>query len=217
MSRRANRIATKVIGRYGGRRTRFHLPDGRLLPLRGFLEIPGLLLDRFTGRNKNVPWMTPSAVHYLDGILDPTKTVLELGSGFSTAWYGKRSLKVVTFENDHTWKRLVQSRLDRYRISNVEIRCYPLDDFTREIEKLGNQTFDVVVVDCNEPRPGFRLECALAASPLAKHGGWIVIDDFERLEYAQWHPPELVSSDRRFVGMKPSPLMTVETAFFYCG
>src|SRR5690606_37800193 len=73
-----------------------------------YLTQSGWLESRFQSRpldqdGKPIPWLTYSAIYYLDQVLTPNLNVLEYGSGHSTIWYSQRVKFVNSFEHDEEY------------------------------------------------------------------------------------------------------------------
>ena len=75
--------------------TRLHTGRGQLLPPYAWGDVGRATRDRLRGQRPQVPWMAPGAVRALHRLLHPEMTLLELGSGASTAWYAERVGRVV--------------------------------------------------------------------------------------------------------------------------
>lgn len=130
-----------------------------------------------TGREgQPVPWMTFPLVAFLETLPLADRSVLEFGSGASSAWWGERARCVVSLETDPAW-------LDRVRASvpsTVEVvevveHHADQDSFDAEVARVvGDRRFDVVVVD-----GGDRVKALHAAPGLLAPDGVIVVDDLD--------------------------------------
>lgn len=89
------------------RKSRFHDLSGSLMPARDFALLPWDILMRFLDISRRGPWMSRSAVGYLDSILMDRfagkAKVLEIGGGASTVWLSKRCRDCLTLEEDSKW------------------------------------------------------------------------------------------------------------------
>jgi hypothetical protein len=164
---------------------------------------------RLARRVPDTPWMTPSAVRRLDALLEPSMTLLELGSGVSTSWWARRVAHVTSVEPDAAWAAAVRSATaeagvgGKVEVVESAIPTY-LDRLTEE--------YDVVVVDFNpvSDRPA----AVRAVAPLARR--FVVHDDSDapsnRIEPADLPGPGW--RVERHPGMKPTPLAVVETSIY---
>jgi hypothetical protein len=155
--------------------------------------------------------MVPAAVERLDELMRPTWWVLEFGSGTSTAWYAERAARVVSLEDDPVWLEEVRRRTSRLGPNRCDLRLVALSDFPAVTGEFTPATFDLVIIDGNEGEGVTRGDCAAAARPLVKPGGFVVVDDSDVREFLPML--ELFSGweSERFVGVKHRPLMAVET------
>lgn len=134
------------------------------------------------------PWLTRDAILFLEELLDGTQRVLEYGSGGSTLWYGRRAKRVESIEHDNTWASTVSRAILEGNHFNVCLYHIPNTDdyetysrFGRELAKRDGP-FDLVVVDGRG-----RVKCVKASAELVKPGGYLVLDNAERPNYAEAH------------------------------
>jgi hypothetical protein len=157
------------------------------------------------------PWMTFPAIRFLDQLLRRDMNVFEYGSGGSTLFLAERAGRVISTEHDAAWAKPVRERIDRQRLSNVELlllppqrapnfetadpsaleRCvssapvfrgWSFEEYAGAIEKFPEHSFDVVIVD-GRARPA----CANRAFNRVRPGGWLVLDNAERSHYWRIH------------------------------
>ena len=194
------------------RRTRFHTERGELMPLTAWWRLMRSVRTRLANAEPAEPWLVPAAVERLAELIRPHWSVLEFGSGASTAWYGARAGRVVAFEDDAGWHELVRARIEKAALDTCEIRYIPLRDFTAVASEFPACSFDLVVVDSNEQPGATRTDCAAVARGLIKPGGFLVVDDSDIREYQPLFEMFRGWELERFVGVKHRPLMAVETA-----
>ena len=199
------------------RPTRFHTERGELLPLRAVPDAMNSIRRRATGKSMwEEPWMVPSAVRALSRVLDSEEaSVLELGSGASTMWFAARAKDVVSFEANRDWAQKLRHTLSAGAVDNVSLREVRIDETPAALRQLRPDSFDAVVIDCSESAGVDRLDCLAAAAPLVRPGGVLVLDDSDRERLRR--APSMISGWRveRHVGMKPFPLMVLETTLFW--
>ena len=148
------------------------------------------------------PWLHPSAVEYFEGILQPEWWVLEHGSGGSTLWLAQRVAHVTSIEHDSKWSAQIRSIAP----ANATVLS-SLPDFN------GN-TYELFFIDGERNERG---KCLKVAHQVVKPGGWVVLDNANRPEYAaereglkQW-----ASLKARFDNNEPHSLYFV-TEFWKC-
>jgi len=157
------------------------------------------------------PWMVYEAVDWLKNVLKPNMTVFEWGSGGSTLFLAKHVQSVFTVEHDAKWHLQVSSKLVQCGLNSIDYQLieptisnqtdpfyvssdqkfqgYSFSDYVQAIDGYSKNSFDLVVVD-GRARPG----CIKHAIPRVRPGGYILLDNSERIEYAlgkqlltKWH------------------------------
>ena len=125
---------------------------------------------------KPIPWMTYSAIHFLEKRVDRSMKVFEYGSGNSTFWWAERVNSVLACEHDRDWYELVLKSLPE----NVTLRQIDLEyggAYTGEIMKFNN-AFDIVIIDGRD-----RVNCIRNALNALSERGVIILDDSNDPEY----------------------------------
>lgn len=120
------------------------------------------------------PWLHPHAVEYFEEILQPTWTVLEHGAGGSTLWLAERVKQVTSIEHDPYWRRKVRELAP----DNVKVLSLKIAD-GKGVLACGHDLFFI---------DGDRLErgtCLAMVDDFVMPGGWIVLDNANRPEYAE--------------------------------
>jgi hypothetical protein len=172
---------------------------------RHFLVWQSSLSDGRTPLADKQPWITFSAIDWLESILSPGMRVFEYGSGGSSLFFSRRVSEVVSAEHDPGWFERVSRRMTEERRSNWKGLLIPperaaghglidpsdpfaytssdeefcglsFERYARSIHQYEDRYFDLVVVD-GRARPS----CILAAAPKAKR--WILVDNTEREYY----------------------------------
>jgi len=129
----------------------------------------------------------------------------EYGSGGSTLYFADRVAEVVSVEHDKEWHREVKALLSDNGIVNVRHKlCPPTStapdgdaeydryrsirysdnsayfyEYAASIDAFDDGRFDVVLVDGRA-----RNACVSHALPKIRKGGWLVLDNSERPDYA---------------------------------
>jgi hypothetical protein len=138
------------------RPSRFHTQYGQIMPLNAWLRLPLTIAERFTSIPSRRPWIVPSAIPYLDEIMQPNWRVLELGAGSSTAWLEVRSRELISFETDPSWYEKVSRQLKMTRLQACDPRRVE-----RAVAALDTGSFDLAFVDNTGDRAGLLAEVAL--------------------------------------------------------
>ncbi len=164
------------------------------------------------GRNSvddKMPWISFSAIRFIEKIVRPDMNVFEYGSGGSTLYWASYVRKVVSVEHDLPWFNKMIAKLDMQQIKNVDyILSEPVTDpafshksylnpdhyissdpaydgmsfesYVKTIDRFQNSTYDIIVVD-GRVRPSCIQQCL---SKLKKDG-YLIIDNTERQYYLQ--------------------------------
>lgn len=124
---------------------------------------------------KPMPWLAPAVIDNLTKIVKPHFRVLEHGCGGSTLWFAERVNSVLSFDKKKEWCDIVNAKVNPDRA----MVFVGLDDM-----KSGGFTdkFDLILID-GEPVED-RAMWLRHAPNLVKNGGWVVLDNANRPEYA---------------------------------
>lgn len=128
-------------------------------------SLPGQIGDK--------PWLGERAIIQFAQLLKPEMSVLEFGAGGSTVWLAQKVRRVVSIENNPKWFAMARMKAGW----NAEIKLWGMPD-PPEFHEI----FDLVFID-GEP-PTARANWIRALPRLLKPGGYIVLDNANRPEYA---------------------------------
>jgi hypothetical protein len=186
-----------------------------LLRVGGILKEDGWFRSFQEGRSvdsqgKPIPWITYSAIEFIQRRITSEMNVFEYGCGSSTLWWAGRVNEVVACEHDFAWYQDVTRKLP----VNATIHHVPLvygGDYSRLVSTLG-RTFDVVVIDGRD-----RVNCAINALTALTPAGVIIWDNSDRAEYQEGCRHLLDHGFRKieFVGIAPIMVFKTETSIFY--
>jgi predicted O-methyltransferase YrrM len=197
----------------GARAGRFHTVRGPMPPS-AWLRYPAAWLRARSGRIPERPWIVPAAIGWLRRRIRRDWSILELGSGRSTAWLAQRAGHVLSLEDNQFWHERTRERLERAGLVNVELRLSPVEEFPREVEALPDASFDLILVDFLEAPQATRIDCIRPAREKVRPGGHLLLDDSDRPGYAQAF--ELLEGwrFRAFTGVKDEWPEACETGVF---
>jgi len=155
---------------------------------------------RHSPLDDELPWITYGAINWLASHLTKEMTIFEWGSGGSTMFFARRAKQVITIEHDPGWYQKVNHVLQRKPHENVFFRLiepmrsenidawyistdsryigHSFEQYIKTIDTYSDGFFDIVVVD-GRARPG----CIRHAIAKIKKGGYLVLDNSERIEY----------------------------------
>src|SRR4051812_6593140 len=101
----------------GIRAGRFRTARGRM-SLSGWLHYPAAWWRARHGQTPERPWIVPAAIGWLRRRIRPDWSVLELGSGRSTAWFAARAGRVLSLEDNEFWHQWTRESLERAGAGN---------------------------------------------------------------------------------------------------
>ena len=150
-------------------------------------------VEFFRRTHGNGPQVAIGAVKFLAQWLRTTDSMLEYGSGYSTAWFGKRVSRLVSVENDPVWYSHVTQQIAEQKLNNVELHLLNQGpvlaetavgaDYLSILEKCPSESFDIVLNDgWARPYVGLRLD-------LVRPGGLFIWDDYAGSFPIQTHIP----------------------------
>lgn len=156
-----------------------------------YLSEPSVLIARlrralYDRRHPGEPWMSPSAVRFLEAEMRPEWGALEWGSGRSTAWFGSRVARLTSVEHDERWFAIVRRRLIAADLDSVDLRMVPVEHephtapedihtvpaYVAVAEDFADGSLDLIIVDGM-----YRPLCVMAAKPKLRSGGLLLVDD----------------------------------------
>lgn len=145
-------------------------------------ELPRLLATRGRGNlHLRLPWLPFRLIDELQAVVGPGTRVFEFGGGGSTLWLLDRGADVVTVEHDQRWAEHLSLATGGERFTLLQRSA--ADDFTAYVSAMDaypDDWFDIIVVDGRE-----RARCIAAATAKLRRGGLLIVDDADRVEYAE--------------------------------
>ena len=126
--------------------------------------------------------------------------VFEWGSGRSTLWFADRVRSIVSIEYNKEWADKVTEMIGAKNVNNVELKYIPLDHakhlptpriyeplpkYVSEIFNYPKESFDLVIVDGH-----YRLTCVDQCLDYIKPGGYLLIDNSNRVPRHEWPVPQ---------------------------
>jgi len=150
-------------------------------------QIPNLR-DFYKGRKTlevGYPWLTFGSIMALEKILKDSRygfNILEMGSGGSTLFFEQRCASLWSLENDRLWAEMVEEKLTT---DKVDLTCARVNKLIRKVEAAPDNSFDLILVDsCSGGATYANRQRMLDASiPKLKKGGWMVLDNYEHLDF----------------------------------
>ena len=165
-----------------------------------------------------LPWWSYKAIRYVDSIVRD-KTVFEYGTGGSTILFSRKAKKIVAVEDDKDWFHIVEDRLNKLNITNVEIFLSPFDFRKPEnflesayLHSVDVDNFDIIIIDGQDWSFQERIKCFRYVEPKMKEGQCIVVDDFWR--YEELHHNNKAKSVKVFESVGPCRFGVTSTAVF---
>lgn len=157
-----------------------------------------------------LPWLTFSAIKFLEKTLTEKMTVYEFGSGGSTLFFSKRVKQVYSVEHDRKWFLCVSNAIqnkgytnwsgrviepvyddgypekspsdpDAYISGSPDFRGYSFRSYVESIDDFSDEYFDLVLID-GRARPS----CFKHAIPKIKVDGYVMWDNTDRSYYLEY-------------------------------
>ena len=154
--------------------------------------------------------MNYALIRFLQQRLNPSLTLFEYGSGYSTLFFARLVDQVVSVEADRDWFEDLRPKCP----PNVTLVYQPFEPdatYCQLVSRDGPQ-HDIVVIDGSD-----RMRCAAHASDGLRPGGVIILDDMQRdanLEAAN-HLHQTGFRRIDFEGPKPGGVSSEQASVFY--
>lgn len=123
-----------------------------------------------------VPWLTESAIWFLENYLRANMRVLEFGMGASTIWMASRC-NLISVEHDPQWFAACRDEISGESQWEGHLLPRPYHTFCANVQE---KTVDLVLIDGRD-----RMLCLTAALPLIKPCGYLMLDNAERGRYVR--------------------------------
>ncbi len=157
-----------------------------------------------------LPWIPFPAIIKLERWLNSSMTVLEFGSGASTLFFASRVAKVESVEHESSWAELVAELIKKKSLLNCRLHTVPptdlehpsspeaakepdtfvssdarypsqsFENYVRVLDQFPDECLDIVLVDGRA-----RVACCKLARAKVKPGGFVVLDNNDRVEYSK--------------------------------
>ncbi len=177
---------------------------------RDVFDVPKWIYTRYAYPNPlsmHQAMLPYSVLRFIKQRQPPIQTVFEYGSGGSTLWFANRVKSLISIEHDPNWYLLVKKELERCNKTNVKINLKKpnnkrskyssavvsgnFEQYVKSIDRVANKSLDFVLVDGR-----CRVPCIVRCLPKIREGGYVMLDDSDRLRY-QSIPKRLNSWIRR--------------------
>jgi len=153
----------------------------------------------FERKNPNLPWLTRTAIDFLNDFLKPSDVGVEFGSGRSTLWLASRVKHITSIEHYEGWYHKIKDSLASNKIKNVNLifidREKEFDEeqqnseYAKALDDFADNSLDFVLVDGI-----FRSNCAYKAISKVRPGGIIIVDNVERYIVVETFSPEAIKN-----------------------
>ena len=151
---------------------------------------------------KRIPWLTYGAIGFIEAHIEKDWSVFEWGSGGSTLYFLDKGVKwLTTIEHDWSWmiklpiigavcislKHIPPEPAglginpcypEDYYSSDIEFKSHKFEKYAKAIDDFKDESLQLVLVD-GRARPS----CVKHAIPKVAKGGYLVLDNSERLHY----------------------------------
>lgn len=159
---------------------------------------------------KPIPWFTYSAIEFISDRLTKKLIVFEFGSGNSTLFFSERVSHIISVEHNRDWYENISKKCPPN--SKILLRGSKNSDEYINPLQMSNQNYDIIIVDGI-----YRNECLMESVKHLSESGVIILDDSERVDYAEGIKYLLDSGFKRldFSGIAPGIFFRKCTTIFY--
>lgn len=168
----------KIIRGCDLRKTRFHDEKGNLVGWSGLLNAPKAFMSGFArvifNRRPNLPWISYNAIRDLNIIMRPNWSVIEFGSGSSTAWLAKRCKTLYSIEDNREWFEYVSAQLVNKGCDNVNYVLQSGASYS-DLSDFEDGSIDFALIDGLNPA-----DCMRQVIPKIKPGGYVYLDNSDK-------------------------------------
>lgn len=181
----------------------------------GFLNDVGWFKSFDTGmsidsKGNPIPWITYSAINFLEKRIHKKMVVFEYSCGNSTLWWASRAKKLISCEHNKLWYEKMKQQIPQ----NVELSHIDLvygGMYSNEVSKY-NMMFDIIIIDGRD-----RINCVKKSLKAIKEDGVFIWDNSERASYKEGYDFLLLNGYKRldFEGMGPINVVPWCTSIFY--
>ncbi len=172
------RLLLRLIKGKDNRRSRLHDQSGQRVGARAWGNLPlalaSFLRFRIGGHRPERPWISYTALRRIEGMIRPSWTVLEFGSGMSTPWLARHCGRLHSIESDAQWFMLTQAMLASKGLTNVELELRATETY-HDLSTFPDAHFDFALVDGIR-----RADCCRDLVRTIKPGGWVYLDNADR-------------------------------------
>ncbi len=153
-------------------------------------RIPSWIRERKAGTLElRRPWWPYDMVDHVGQILPTNARVFEFGGGGSSLWLSDRGARLTVVEHDLEWSRQLRASLPSH-VELIEAPPTPagsvasshgtgyFDHYVQAIDSYPDHSFDLVIVDGRA-----RVDCVVRARRKVAYGGYLLLDDSDRLRY----------------------------------
>ena len=130
-----------------------------------------------------LPWITDGANDFLGEKIrsEEIKNILEFGSGASTHWLLKQGVNLISVEHNPSFFKFLKNKINEEYIFEYILAPRPYNNLCAEFQSRALM-FDLVIVDGRD-----RVKCVESAHPLVAPGGYLMLDNDERIKYRRTH------------------------------
>lgn len=166
----------------------------------------------FDKNGNPIPWYTYPATEYLSQFDYSDKSIFEYGCGFSSLFWAQRARQVISIEDNpawfEKWQQLTRNNLT-FRLE-TDLDAYVHSIFDNE------KKYDIIAIDGKR-----RAACAHAATQALKDGGFIILDDSDRVNNSNEYVDAVHTLKKHnllqvdFYGFSPMDNFTKATSVFF--
>jgi len=152
------------------------------------------------------PWFPTNFNEEIDKYIHYKDVIFEYGSGNSSLYFSNKVESVISIEHNNKWYAKLKKTIYKLNISNLSIvlikpekidkllsqtnkifhsndyryQNYTFEHYVKSINKYPDENFDIIIIDGRA-----RVGCVKYSMPKLKKGGYLLLDDSNRIFYSE--------------------------------
>jgi predicted O-methyltransferase YrrM len=151
------------------------------------------LKDRILNQNPmqaGFPWINYTTIQFMHHLISKNMRVVECGAGGSSIFFLTRGVRLTSIEHNEKWIKIVRNKVDRKIQNNWDYHLIKSDNgitnipsaesYLLPLDHLSDSSIDLFLIDGRH-----RVESVKKAINKIKPGGFLILDNCDRPEYAK--------------------------------
>jgi predicted O-methyltransferase YrrM len=136
------------------------------------------------------PWINYATIQFMHHLIRKKMRVVEFGAGGSSVFFLKRGVQLTSFEHNEQWIENVRKKVSKKLQKNWSYHLIKPDNeitnipspesYLLPLDQLSDSSIDLFLIDGRH-----RVESVKKAINKIKPGGFLILDNCDRLQYSQ--------------------------------